>query len=67
MAKAAKKRGQRMKRISVYLDTQQIEALAELQRTTGVPAARVIRDGVDRELEARGVKIAGRGPRRTSR
>jgi len=63
----AKRGGEAMKRTSVFLYERQLEALADLQRTTGVPVARMIRDGVDRELEVRGVRIAGRSPRRGSR
>ena len=64
MAKASrgpkKKATEELVRFGAYLRADQIEALQAIQAREGVTVAFMIRSGVDRELEARGVRREGR-------
>jgi hypothetical protein len=46
-------------RFGAYVYQDQLDALTKIQEETGVPVARMIRDGIDRELASRGVKVGG--------
>lgn len=48
-----------MVRFGAYLRAEQVEALQNIERETGVSVAFMIRSGIDRELETRGVKLKG--------
>ena len=50
-----------MTRTSVFLRDDQIASLAAVNQRTGIPVAKLIRDGVDRELAARRSKAKGEG------
>jgi predicted DNA-binding protein len=50
---------------SVYLDPEIHKTLKLLSAETGIPMARLIRDGIMKVLEEHGVKVARNAPRRT--
>lgn len=55
----AKKTTGSMVRFGAYLRADQVEALQRIEQDSGVSVAFMIRSGIDRELEARGVKPKG--------
>ena len=44
-------------RFSARIFKDQLDALEQHERDTGVPATRVVRDAIDRELAARGIRV----------
>ena len=58
--KPAKATDRELVRFSARIFKDQLDALEQNERDTGVPATRVVRDAIDSELAARGIKVGRR-------